>query len=45
MTQFAVIHNSTKPFLLGRYSTLEQAKKAVDGKPDIWLIYELKENS
>jgi hypothetical protein len=40
--KYAVIDDTTAPFLLGRYRTLEQAKKATDGNP-IWLIYKLIE--
>jgi|TARA_R110000851_G_scaffold330741_1_gene503934 hypothetical protein len=38
--KYAVIDDTTSPFLLGRYPTLERAEKAKDGNP-IWLIYKL----
>jgi hypothetical protein len=41
--KYAVVASGAKPFLLGRYSTLESAYKAVGENPKLWLIYELKE--
>lgn len=41
--KYVVISDNTTPFLLGRYETLEKAKKAVGDKSNIWLIYKLVE--
>ncbi len=39
--EYAVIASGAKPFLLGRYSTLEAAQKAVGNKPNLWIIYKI----
>lgn len=41
--KYAVISNDASPFLLGRYNSLPDAQKAVGSRPDLWLIYQLKE--
>jgi|VirMetMinimDraft_7_1064189.scaffolds.fasta_scaffold05680_6 hypothetical protein len=41
---YAVVSNCPRAIFLGRYQTLEQAQKAIDGKSDIWLLYKLVED-
>ena len=38
---YAVVASGATPFLLGRYLTLEAAKRAMGNRPDIWLVYKL----
>lgn len=40
---FVVVSRDNNPFLLGRYQTLQAARKAVGGRPDVWEIYSLYE--
>jgi hypothetical protein len=39
MTRYAVISKDSKAFFLGRYLSLKDAYKAIDGRWDLYSIY------